>query len=141
MLAADPLATVAPNGQLLLTWDEIRDRRAHHDLAAAELTRGVWQNLEAPPPVGWSRFRPAPFWLAGFKVAVQDMSPKKNGLSIWAPGLTPFRLDDSGNAPNQLTRPRAASRSDGSSALLVFEDDRDGWVRIRSQSLRPGIGQ
>ena len=53
----------------------------------------------------------------------------------WALQDPPTRLDDSADAPNQLTRPRVASRPDGAAALLVFEDDRDGWVRIRSQTV------
>jgi predicted amidohydrolase len=135
VLASDPSAVIAANGELMLTWDEIRKRRGHHDIAAAKLSRGVWQSLDGPPSAAWSRFRPVPYFLAGFKAAVQDMAPGKNGLSVWNFRDEPLRVDDSLGTPNQLTRPRVATRRDGKAALMVFEDDRDGWVRIRAQAL------
>ena len=36
------------------------------------------------------------------------------------------------NTANQLTHPRGAARRDSAAAVVVYEDDRDGWVRIRS---------
>lgn len=137
VLASDPQALAAPDGRLLVAWDEIRNRRGHHDLASAQLTRGVWQVQGSPARAPWSRFRPSPFWLNGFATVVQDMAPGKNALSIWRPGADlAARVDDSGDAPNQLTRPRAAARRDSAAAVVVFEDDRNGWVRLRSQTLR-----
>ncbi len=138
VLASDPQALAAADGRVLIAWDEVRDRRGHHDVAAAEITRGVLQMLGSPPRAAHSRFRPSPYWLGGFRAAVQDLAPGKNSLSIWRPGPErPSRADDSADAPNQLTRPRAAARMDSAAAVVVFEDDRDGWIRLRSQTVRP----
>jgi len=135
VLASDPQTATAPDGRVMVTWDEIRDRRAHHDVVAAELTRGVWQLQGSPTRVAYSRFRPSPFWQGTFRAVVQDQQPSKNGLSIWTIGSnTPLRFDDTFSAPNQLTRPRAAARRDSTNAVIVFEDDRDGWVRVRAQT-------
>lgn len=133
VLAADPQGARAPDGRVMFAWDELRDRRGHREVAAAEFGRGVWQLLPPPVRAEVSRFRPSPYWKGGFTTVVQDLAPGKNTLSRWTPGgAEPARFDDTADAPDQLTRPRAAARGDSTAAVIVFEDDRDGWVRVRS---------
>lgn len=143
-LASDPQLAPGPVGSLLLIWDEQRERRGHHDVRGARWSGGAWSPLPlltggADEGAFLSRFRPSVATVRGEALAVfQDLSPGKNGLGSARfpegslPGtVTPVRLDDTGSAPNQLTRPRVVARQDASTAVVLFEDDRDGYSRVR----------
>ncbi|HEX8700308.1 MAG TPA: hypothetical protein VF815_15785 [Myxococcaceae bacterium] len=143
-LAGDPQLAPGPEGGLVLVWDEQRERRGHHDIRGARWSGGSWTPLPllaggADEGMFLSRFRPAVATVRGESLAVfQDLSPGKNGLASVRfpqgslPGAVPaVRLDDTGSAPNQLTRPRVVARQDGSMGVVLFEDDRDGYSRVR----------
>ena len=143
-LASDPQLAPGPGGGLVLVWDDQRERRGHHDVRGARWSEGFWNPLPlfaggADEGGFLSRFRPSVATVRGESFIVfQDLSPGKNGLA-WVrfpqgspPGaVTPARFDDTGNAPNQLTRPRVVARQDASTAVVLFEDDRDGYSRVR----------
>jgi predicted amidohydrolase len=143
-LASDPQLAPGPEGSLVLVWDEQRERRGHNDVRGARWSGGTWTPLPlltggADEGAFLSRFRPSVAAARGESLVVfQDLSPGKNGLFMARfpegslPGrVTPIRLDDTGSAPNQLTRPRVVARQDASRAVVLFEDDRDGYSRVR----------
>jgi hypothetical protein len=143
VLAADPVLTAAPGGALVLAWEDLRERRGHRDVRFARWSAGAgWTSLPelkggADEGAFVSRFRPSVVRVGEEVRAVfQDLTPGKNALYgvTLPPGLegptgSPERLDDTGEAANQLTRPRLLSVGGG--ALVFFEDDRSGWSRIR----------
>jgi hypothetical protein len=63
------------------------------------------------------------------RVVFQDLSHGKSALGEAREAVT--RLDDTGSAANQLTRPRVVARQNGQSAVVLFEDDRSGFSRVR----------
>lgn len=139
-LASDPQLSPAANGGVVLVWDDQRERRGHHDVRGARWAQGGWTQLPllaggADEGAFTSRFRPSAATVRGeLRVVFQDMSPGKSALGAARQGperLVPARLDDTGSAANQLTRPRVVARQDGQSAVVLFEDDRDGFSRVR----------
>jgi predicted amidohydrolase len=143
-LASDPQLAPGPEGSLVLVWDDQRERRGHHDVRGARWSGGSWAPLPlltggADEGAFLSRFRPSVATVLGESLVVfQDLSPGKNGLAGVRfpqgslPGaVSPARLDDTGSAANQLTRPRVVARQDFSTAVVLFEDDRDGYSRVR----------
>ncbi|MBN8227864.1 hypothetical protein JYK02_10120 [Corallococcus macrosporus] len=143
-LASDPRLTSAPDGSAVLVWDDLRERRGHHDVRGARRVQGGWEPLPlvaggADTGAFLSRFRPSAAWVHGeWRVVFQDLSPGKSGLG--AARMSPVsstaiveaaRLDDTGASPNQLTRPRVVARPDGSAGVVLFEDDREGFSRVR----------
>ncbi|MBN1207493.1 MAG: hypothetical protein JXB05_21650 [Myxococcaceae bacterium] len=143
-LASDPQLTSGADGSLVLVWDDQRERRGHHDVRGARWSGGAWAPLPlltggADEGAFLSRFRPSVAGAHGeFLVVFQDLSPGKSGLAVarlpqgTSPArLTPVRLDDTGSASNQLTRPRVVARQDASRGVVLFEDDRDGYSRVR----------
>jgi predicted amidohydrolase len=143
-LASDPQLAPEADGRMALVWDEQRERRGHHDVRGARWGGGTWAPMPlltggADEGLFLSRFRPSVATAHGeLLVVFQDLSPGKNGLAIAKvpPGanpsrLTPSRLDDTGSASNQLTRPRVIARQDASKSVVLFEDDRDGYSRVR----------
>jgi len=87
-----------------------------------------------------SRFRPSVATVRDEpRVVFQDLGPAKSALgavrllagSTQEQRPTPERLDDTGSAANQLTRPRVVSRQDGGAGVVLFEDDRAGYSRVR----------
>ena len=143
VLAADPQLTEAPDGGLVLAWEDLRERRGHRDVRFARWRPGAaWTALPgvtggADSGAFVSRFRPAVARVGDAVRAVfQDLGPGKNALgAVTVPrdpgaGAAPERLDDTGGAANQLTRPRMVALEEGG-ALVCFEDDRSGWSRIR----------
>jgi len=145
ILAGEPQLSASAQGELLVAWDDQRERRGHHDVRGAVLPPGgAWQPLPkllggAEDNVFKSRFRPSPARVGIYRVVVfQDLVNGKAGLSVArgeAAALPSFvaasRFDDTGDAPNHLTRPRVVVRPDGSRAVALFEDDRDGFSRVR----------
>lgn len=143
-LASDPQLAPGADGRLALVWDDQRERRGHHDVRGAGWGGGTWTPMPlltggADEGRFLSRFRPSVAAAHGeLLVVFQDLSPGKNGLAIARlpqgtapPRLTPTRLDDTGSASNQLTRPRVVARQDASRGVVLFEDDRDGYSRVR----------
>ena len=118
VLAADPQLAAAPDGSVVLAWDEIRDRRGRADVAASRLGLTGWSGLQAPARVPQGRFRPSPYFLGGgWRVLQQDQTPGKNGLTVNPlNGTAPARFDDTGSSPNQLWRPRVVVRPGAVSA-------------------------
>ncbi|HYO71252.1 MAG TPA: nitrilase-related carbon-nitrogen hydrolase [Archangium sp.] len=143
VLAADPVLTEAPGGTLILAWEDLRARRGHRDVRFARWSADSrWSSLPglkggAEDGAFVSRFRPSVARVGDEVRAVfQDLTPGKSALyavtlplTTGATGRAPGRSDDTGDAANQLTRPRAVPT--GSGTLLLFEDDRSGWSRIR----------
>ena len=144
-LASDPRLTTAPDGSAVLVWDDLRERRGHHDVRGMRRVQGGWEPLPfvaggAETGAFLSRFRPSAAWVRdAWRVVFQDLAPGKSGLSearISPVSSTAIvdaaRLDDTGASSNQLTRPRAVARPDGSAGVVVlFEDDREGFSRVR----------
>jgi predicted amidohydrolase len=142
VLAADPVLTEGPGGTLVLAWEDLRARRGHRDVRFVRWSAGDgWTSLPglnggADDGAFVSRFRPSLARVGEEVRAVfQDLTPGKNALySVTVPlttsavAGTPVRLDDTGDAANQLTRPRIVSMDNG--ALLLFEDDRSGQSRM-----------
>ncbi|RYZ37704.1 MAG: hypothetical protein EOO71_26945 [Myxococcaceae bacterium] len=143
-LAGEPRLTSAPDGSVVMVWDDLRERRGHHDVRGARRVQGHWEPL--PTVAGGadtgafvSRFRPSVAWVRdGWRVVFQDLSPGKSGLgAARVEGLASTaqvdatRLDDTGASANQLTRPRVVARVDGSAGVVLFEDDREGFSRVR----------
>ncbi|MBI3182236.1 MAG: hypothetical protein HYZ28_08840 [Myxococcales bacterium] len=146
VLAADPQLAAGASGELLLAWDEIRNRRGHTDVRLA--IRGTnWQTgprLQSGADEGAfsSRFRPSAASVSGrYRLVFQDTAYSKNGLgaAVIKPTVVSLeeqgRFDDTGSSPNQLTRPRIAARQDHSRAVVLFEDDRAGWSRVRASTI------
>jgi len=143
VLAADPVLTAGPEGTLVLAWEDLRARRGHRDVRFARWRAGEgWTSLPglkggADEGAFVSRFRPSVARVGeGVRAVFQDLTPGKNALysvtvplTTGAPAVLPERLDDTGRAANQLTRPRLLSTGNGT--LVLFEDDRSGWSRIR----------
>jgi predicted amidohydrolase len=149
VLGSDPQLAAAPDGDFVLTWDDQRDRRGHHDVRLARFNAATgWTQL--PTLLGGaeagafvSRFRPSVgvFGTGASANTVhavfQDLTPGKNALYRLTVGATaptpisPTRFDDTGSAANQMTRPRLVVRKDFTGAVVLFEDDRDGFSRIR----------
>jgi predicted amidohydrolase len=143
-LASDPQLASGGEGALVLVWDDQRERRGHSDVRGARWNRGTWTPLPlltggADDGAFLSRFRPSVSAAHGeLLVVFQDLSSGKNGLAVarlpqneLPERVTPSRLDDSGSASNQLTRPRVVARQDASRGVVLFEDDRDGYSRVR----------
>ncbi|MCI0573934.1 MAG: hypothetical protein L0Y66_24645, partial [Myxococcaceae bacterium] len=146
VLAADPVLAAAGNGTVLLAWEDLRARRGHRDVrmarwsAASVQSSAGWETLPellggADAGEALSRFRPSVAVVGGQVRAVfQDLTPGKSALYGAAFGgagpVQPARLDDTGDSPNQLTRPRMVATPQG--ALVLFEDDRSGWSRLRA---------
>ncbi len=151
VLAADPVLTQGPGGTLVLAWEDLRERRGHRDVRFARWSAGEgWTSLPglmggADEGAFVSRFRPSLARVGEDVHAVfQDLTPGKNALHAvrvplvtGTPAVAPERLDDTGDAANQLTRPRLVST--GTGALVLFEDDRSGWSRIRLGRLIPSL--
>jgi predicted amidohydrolase len=149
VLAADPVLTEGAGGTLVLAWEDLRARRGHRDVRFARWSaRDGWTSLPelkggADDGVFVSRFRPSVARVEDSVWAVfQDLTPGKNALhavtvplTLGTPAELPERLDDSVDAANQLTRPRTVST--GTGTLVLFEDDRSGWSRIRLSLLTP----
>jgi predicted amidohydrolase len=148
-LAAAPVLTEGPDGTLVLAWEDLRERRGHRDVRFARWSLGEgWGPLPgltggADDGAFVSRFRPSLARVGGsVRAMFQDMTPGKNSLQgVTVPGVggapvSPSRLDDTGDAANQLTSPRVISTLTG--ALVLFEDDRSGWSRIRRSLLELG---
>jgi hypothetical protein len=143
VLAADPVLTEGPEGTLVLAWEDLRARRGHRDVRFARWSAGAgWTSLPglkggADDEAFVSRFRPSVTRVGeDVRAVFQELSPGKNALySVTVPPLAgsptvmPERLDDTGRAANQLTRPRLVST--GTAGLLLFADDQRGWSRIR----------
>lgn len=143
-LASDPQLAPGTDGRIALVWDDQRERRGHHDVRGAQWVGGVWTPLPlltggADAGDFLSRFRPSVAVVHGELLTVfQDLSVGKSGLmvarnplDVALPRSTPTRLDDTGSAANQLTRPRVVARRDGRGGVVLFEDDRDGYSRVR----------
>ncbi len=144
VLAADPVLTVGPEGTLVLAWEDLRARRGHRDVRFARWSAGAgWTSLPglmggADDETFVSRFRPSVTRVGeDVRAVFQDLTPGKNALyfvavprTAGAPTVMPERLDDTGGAANQLTRPRLVTT--GNTALVFFEDDQRGWSRIRA---------
>lgn len=144
VLAADPVLTAGPDGTVVLAWEDLRERRGHRDVRLAHWSAaGGWRvrpALRGGADEGAfvSRFRPTVAWVDGaLRAAFQDLTPGKSALfgvrvplTGEAPAEPPVRLDDTGLSANQLTRPRLVATGDGG-AVLLFEDDRSGWSRLR----------
>ena len=141
VLAAAPVLTEGPGGTLVLAWEDLRERRGHRDVRFARWSTGAgWTSLPglrgADDGAFVSCFRPSVARVGeGVRAVFQDLTPGKNALhavtvplTTETPVVAPERLDNTGDAANQLTRPRAVSTGTGS--LLLFEDDRNGWSRI-----------
>ncbi len=152
VLASDPQLTTGPGGEFLLTWDDLRARRAHHDVRGARWIPSTAQWQDFPLLAGGaedgqyvSRFRPSVGAVAGaYRVLFQDMTAGKNALGIAVLDVTNLtsgarvtasRFDDTGRADDQLTRPRIAVRRAFDRGVVVFEDDRAGWSRVRVSPL------
>jgi predicted amidohydrolase len=143
-LASDPQLAPGPGSSMLLVWDDQRERRGHHDVRGARFD-GSWKALPllaggADDGAFQSRFRPTVAMVRDeLRLAFQDLSVGKSGLSgVRLPHGSapeqrpaPERLDDTGSAANQLTRPRAVSRQDARAGVVLFEDDRSGHSRVR----------
>lgn len=160
VLASDPQLAQGPDGEILLAWNDLRERRAHSDIRAARWQPATtrWQPFpllaggadefaeHAPDREFTSRFRPTIGTTGGrYRLVFQDLSPGKNALSIviidpsalastTTMPMPVRRFDDTGRASNQLTRPRLVTRQDLSRGVVLFEDDREGWSRIRVSS-------
>jgi predicted amidohydrolase len=143
-LASDPQLAPGAQGRLVLVWDDQRERRGHHDVRGARWSGGAWTPLPlltggAEDGAFLSRFRPSVAAVRGeLLVVFQDLSSGKNGLAgarlpqdSLPERAIPTRLDDTGSAANQLTRPRVVARQDASGGVVLFEDDRDGYSRVR----------
>ena len=139
VLAADPAWATAPDGRLLVVWDEIRDRRGIHDVRAAQWQQGTWTGFDPPDRSGMPRYRPSPVFEDGaWRIFVQDNAPRRSvlgRLDVAALGRfdPPVRVDGTGAAPLSILRPRAAARVNGAGGVVLYEDARDGWVRVRAQ--------
>ena len=143
VLAADPVLTEAPGGSLVLAWEDLRARRGHRDVRFARWNAAEgWTSLPglkggAEDGVFVSRFRPSVARVGEEVRAVfQDLTPGKSALyavtlplMTGAAAVTPGRLDGTGASANQHSRPRLVST--GAASLVLFEDDRSGWSRIR----------
>jgi hypothetical protein len=144
VLAADPVLTAGLDGTLVLAWEDLQAIRGHRDIRFARWTAGEgWTSLlglkgGADDGAFVSRFRPSVTRVGeGVRAVFQDQTPGKNALysvtvplTAGSPAVVPERLDDTGAAANQLTRPRLVST--GNTALVLFEDDQRGWSRIRA---------
>jgi predicted amidohydrolase len=148
-LASDPQLAPGPGSSVVLVWDDQRERRGHHDVRGARFSDGAWGALPlltggADAGAFISRFRPSVAAVREeLRAVFQDLTSGKNGLGqVRLPQghspeqpATPERLDDSGSAANQLTRPRAVSRQDFSAGVVVFEDEQSGYSRLRTSQL------
>jgi predicted amidohydrolase len=150
ILASNPRLAVGPAGEVLLAWDDQRERRGHHDVRAAVRRPGEvgWRQVDhleggADAGVATSRFRPTVGALPGGDLALvfQDLSPRKNALGFArvAGGdlgvVVQGRFDDTGDTHNQMTRPQIVMRRDHAGGVVLFEDDRAGWSRVRTSPL------
>ncbi len=144
-LASDPQLTPGSQGTVVLVWDDQRERRGHHDVRGARWSPEGWRALPllsggADEGAFTSRFRPSAATVRGeLRVVFQDLSPGKSGLAeareptaARPERLSTARLDDTGRAANHLTRPRVVARQDGAGAVVLFEDDREGYSRVRA---------
>lgn len=141
-LCGEPRVEASGN-QLMAAWTDLRDRRAHPDIAFAVSTDGgaTWSERRLVPGGPGSiasrsrggsampRYRPA---IAGDAIVFQDLAPAKGGLSLAlvsaGTAQAPVRIDDTAAQPIHLTRPRAARL--GSATLVVWQDNREGTSRI-----------
>lgn len=140
VLASSPAWAAAPDGRLLLAWDEMRDRVGVHDVRAAEWSGGAWRVLDALPRARAPRSWPAPSFHEGrWSLVIQDAAPRRATVArVALDGAgrleAPVRLDGTGDAPLPLLRPRAAAHPTHGQ-VVVFDDARDGYRRLRA--LRP----
>jgi hypothetical protein len=145
-LCGEPRVEAA--GELVVaTWTDLRDRRAHPDIAFATSADGglTWSGRQlvsgGPGSVpsrtrggsSMPRYRPDVVLAgAGARLVFQDLAPDKSAIALAQVAAEsaggPARLDDTGEAPVSLTRPRAAQLAQAT--LIVWEDDRDGAARI-----------
>lgn len=142
VLAASPSLALGPGGAPVAAWDEVRDRRPFPSLGLARLEDGGWVGAPDALPGAGPRTHPSPVALGGaLWLVAQDLGPGKSALSLLPAGGVALgagvRLDDTGGAGNQLMRPRAAANPDGGAAVVLFEDDRSGWWRVRATRLPP----
>jgi predicted amidohydrolase len=146
MLSCDPVLATDASGAVVLTWDDLRNRQGHHDVRATrwDAAQQTWQPLPllaagADDGQFVSRFFPAAAIVNGrLHLVFEDQSSGRNALagvqvelSNPAQRLTPARVDDAGDAANRMKKPRLVVRPPDASPLVFFEDDRDGWSRIR----------
>lgn len=140
--------------RVVVTWSDLRDRRAFSDVAlvqsddggqsfgARAVVPGGPELLGAASSGGSAlpRFRPDVVVESGRALLVfQDLAPEKSAIfaaplsAAGAPGQA-ARADDTGVSAVSLTRPRVAST--GSGAFVVWEDDRDGAYRIYGSAVK-----
>ncbi len=138
----------ADGDRVIVAWTDLRDRRAHPDVAfatsgdggaswrARTLIPGGTASLPSRTRGGTSmpRYRPG-VALSDGKVALsfQDLASDKSalGISEFSFSSTPapvVRLDDTGSAPVSLTGLRNVATPRG--WVTIWEDDRDGAFRI-----------
>ncbi|MHB8877923.1 MAG: nitrilase-related carbon-nitrogen hydrolase [Myxococcaceae bacterium] len=150
VLSSDPQLARAPAGGLVLAWDDLRERRGHHDVRAAVLPAAGSQWQRTPLLQGGadsgafvSRFRPSVAWVGSTccTVLFQDLAAGKNALGTTTVGAggadAVARFDDTGSSANQLTRPRVVARKGNSRGAVLFEDDREGFSRVRCSVVAP----
>lgn len=150
MLSCDPVLAADASGTLVLTWDDLRNRQGHHDVRATRWDEA--QRAWAPLPLlaggaddgrFVSRFFPVATVGAGQALLVfEDQSSGRSALSMARLSLSnadehpmPVRIDDAGDASNRMKKPRLVSRAGDPTPLVLFEDDRDGWTRVRALRL------
>jgi hypothetical protein len=129
--------------EVIAAWTDLRERRAHPDIAFSTSSDGgrTWSPAGRVPGGPGSepsrtqgggampRYRPAIAMSAsGAELFFQDLAPEKSGISRSriSRGVAGAaeRFDDTAAAAVSLTRPRAAG------SLVIWEDDRDGSYRI-----------
>lgn len=139
VLAGNPAFALAPDGRLLVAWDEIRNRNGFLDVNGAQWQAGQWTSLYLSPTLAMPRSSPAPVFHDGaFRIFVQDLaSTGRNTLGRMDIGdlgvmADPVRADGLGDAPLPIHRPHAAVRFNApGGGAVAWEDARDGWTRIR----------
>jgi predicted amidohydrolase len=140
VLCGNPSWAFSPDGRMLVSWDEIRNRVGFTDVNGAQWQSGQWTPLQLSPTLKAPRSLPSPVFHSGqFRVFVQDLSATGRStigrMDVGALGFPddPVRVDGVGDSPVSLMRPRAAARLTSNGAVVAFEDLRDGFSRIRVQ--------
>jgi predicted amidohydrolase len=143
-LHADP-RVVAEGDDVLVTFTDLHDRRAHSDAAFVTSSDGgsSWSShqvlVEGPELLGdlssggaaLSRFRPFP--ASPSVIVFSSVDPGKNAIFRASLGSVPQRVDDTASSPVSLSHPVAVARN--GSLLVAWEDDREGPLRLHfSQS-------
>jgi predicted amidohydrolase len=139
ILAGNPQWAFAPDGRMLVAWDEIRNRNGFLDVNGAQWQAGTWTSMFLSPTLVMPRSSPAPVFHDGlFKIFVQDLASNGRNtvgrMDVGDLGLLadPVRADGLGDSPLPLHRPRAAVRlTQPGGGAVAWEDARDGYSRIR----------